>query len=81
MQTPMAKEIVIPTRQVRAARSHWPAPTFARAHGEMELSMAMAGMMAKLLNLLTTPTAAEASTPPTVLTSAVMNRTKSRATL
>jgi hypothetical protein len=41
---------------------------------DMDALIASVGMKAKLLNLPTAPTAAEALTPPTMFTIAVINR-------
>jgi hypothetical protein len=41
---------------------------------EMEALIAMVGMNTKLLNFPTAPTAADALTPPIILTMAVRNR-------
>ena len=64
----------VPTVQVFFTLSHCPAPTFWAHMVDMELPIATAGMMANPLNFPTTPTAADAFTPPMEFTRVVMIR-------
>ena len=68
----MQKAMTVPILQVLTALSHLPAPIFCAHMVEMEAPIATAGSTAKLLNLATTPTAADALTPPMILTRVVM---------
>ncbi len=62
-----------PILQEETARSMRPAPKFWALMAEIEALIAMTGIKAKLLNLPTAPTPAEAVTPPIIFTMAVIN--------
>ena len=68
----MQKAMTVPILQVLTALSHLPAPIFCAHMVEMEAPIATAGSTAKLLNYATTPTAADAFTPPITLTKVVI---------